>query len=158
MLLTPGVWDNDHGFKQLAEDKDNPMKYYNTFEGGDDNNIVIKQSGYYTLTVNTANTTISIDPFKNEDGTTEVKTYNKLTANGKQLTAVFTLDDQINHCWSMTVKGGDTFKVTATDGTEWGYKKGLQGSGDANGSLVIPDGTYLFLFNDLTGDYMLIEK
>jgi len=157
MLLTPGVWDNDHGYKQLAEDKDNPMKYVGVFEGGDDNNIVIKQSGYYTLTVNTANTTISIDPFKTEDDT-PIKTYESLTANGKAMTKVFTLDDQINHCWSMTVKGGDAFKVTASDGTEWGYKKGLQGSGDSNGNLVVPEGNYLLLFNDLTGDYMLIEK
>lgn len=162
MVLTPGVWDNDHGYKQLAEDKDNPMKYYNVFESGDDNNIVIKQSGYYTLTVNTATDAISIDPFQTEDDA-PVKTYDQLqiTNNQSQITnlsPVFTLDDQINHCWSMTVKGGDAFKVTAADGTEWGYKQGLQGSGDANGNLVVPEGTYLFLFNDLTGDYMLIEK
>ena len=157
MVLTPGVWDNDHGYKQLAEDKDDPMKYVGVFEGGDDNNIVIKKSGYYTLTINTATDAISIDPFQTEDGS-EVKNYTGLTANGKSMKKVFTLADQINHMWSMNVTGGDTFKVKSTDGKEWGYKKGLQGSGDANGNLVIPEGNYLFLFNDLTGDYMLMAK
>ena len=163
MVLTPGVWDNDHGYKQLAEDKENPMKYVGVFEGGDDNNIVIKKSGYYTLTINTATDAISIDPFQNEDGTTDVTTYDKLQITNNQsqitnLTPVFTLEDQVNHMWTMTVTGGDTFKVKSTDGKEWGYKSGLQGSTDASGNLVIPDGNYLFLFNDLTGDYMLIEK
>ena len=163
MILTPGEWDKEHGYKQLAEDKNNPMKYVGVFSSGDDNNIVINKSGYYTFTINTATDAISIDPFQNEDGTTDVKVYDKLQiTNDKSqmtnLTPVFTTPGQINHMWSMTVTGGDAFKVTSSDGKEWGYKQGLQGSTDASGNLVIPEGNYLFLFNDLTGDYMLIEK
>ena len=157
MVLTPGVWDNDHGYKQIAEDKENPMKYYNVFEAGDDNNIVIKQGGYYTLTINTATDAIVIDPFEPEDGAA-VKVHSSMTANGKAMKQVFTLTDQINHMWSIDVAGGEAIKVKAEDGTEWGYKKGLQGATDAAGNLVIPEGNYLFLFNDLTGDYMLMEK
>jgi hypothetical protein len=34
----------------------------------------------------------------------------------------------------------------------------LAGEADGDGNLVIPDGKYLLLFNDITGDYMLIEQ
>ena len=45
--------------------------------------------------------------------------------------------------------------------TNWGYRDGLQGEGDKDGNLVIPGkdtDKYLLLFNDITGDYLLIKQ
>ena len=76
------------------------------------------------------------------------------------MTPVFTLDGCENHIWSYEVNGGDKLKVKIPGSweTNWGYKNGLAGSGDNDGNLVVPDGKYLLLFNDITGDYMLIEQ
>ena len=72
---------------------------------------------------------------------------------------VFTLSGE-NHLWSYIVNGGDKLKVKISGSwdTNWGYRDGLQGEGDGDGNLVVPDGTFLLIFNDITGDYMLIEQ
>ena len=72
---------------------------------------------------------------------------------------VFTLDGAENHIWKCEVNGGDKLKVKIPGSweTNWGYKSGLAGEGDGDGNLVVPEGKYLFLFNDITGDYMLID-
>jgi hypothetical protein len=77
------------------------------------------------------------------------------------MTPVFTLDGSENHIWSYVVDGGVKLKVKIAGSwdTNWGYKNGLAGSGDGDGNLVVPEGgKFLLLFNDITGDYMLIEQ
>jgi hypothetical protein len=76
------------------------------------------------------------------------------------MTPVFTLDGAENHIWAYEVNGGDKLKVKTPGSweTNWGYKSGLAGEADGDGNLVIPEGSYLFLFNDITGDYLLIQQ
>lgn len=160
VVATPGVWENEHGFEQLVAPAENPLKYQNIVEVGDDNNIVIKQGGYYTISANTATNVMSFDAYEGE-----VKQYTTMTVEGTfanltdyNLTPVFTVEGQENHLWSCTLQGGDRLRVKANDGTVWGHKLGLQGKDDGNGYLMVPEGKHLFLFNDITGDYMLIAK
>ena len=158
-LLVPGEWNDDHanqepGYKQLITPEGNSEAYRNLLSEGGDNNIRIEQDGCYIITANTATKTILIDTYM-----FTVPKYTGLsTTDGVTLDPVFTLGHPENHLWKRLVKGGDTFKVQAAEGAVWGYKAGLVGSTDAAGNIVIPEGRWLFFFNDITADYMLIKK
>jgi hypothetical protein len=129
---------------------------------GNNHNLGISESGYYTFKVNTKTKKIAVEKYEKA-----VKVYEQLCVAGtmndwsdSDMTPVFTLDGVENHIWSFVVKGGDHLKIKTAGSwdTNWGYRAGLQGSADGDGNLVIPDGKYLLLFNDITGDYMLIEQ
>jgi len=160
-VQVPGNWDIQLNFTQVK----NPGSFLNDADGNN-HNVQITQAGYYTIQIVTSdvvdNNEITITPYEGD-----VKVYDKLCIAGNfnewsdtDMTPVFTLDGAENHIWSYEVKGGDVLKVKIPGSwdTCWGYKTGLAGSGDGDGNLVVPDGNYLFLFNDITGDYMLIEK
>ena len=163
MVATPGTWDNDHGWDMLIGSEDDPNDFTNYVEEADDKNILFKQGGYYTFTAHTGDMTLRIEKL---DITPAV--YDKLCVAGTmndwsdtEMTPVFTLESQENHVWMTTVNGGDKLKVKLPGSWDknWGYQEGLQGTGDGDGNLVVPDGgEYLLLFNDLTGDYLLIER
>ena len=156
-VLTPGDWNTQLNFTNVK----NPGSFLIDADG-DNHNIGIGEKGYYTIKLDTRTNDITIEKY---DG--NVKVYDQLCVAGTfnewsdtEMTPVFTLDGCENHIWSYEVNGGDKLKVKIPGSweTNWGYKNGLAGSGDNDGNLVVPDGKYLLLFNDITGDYMLIEQ
>lgn len=156
-VLTPGDWNTQLNFTNVK----NPGSFLIDADG-DNHNIGIGEKGYYTIKLDTRTNDITIEKY---DG--NVKVYDQLCVAGTfnewsdtDMTPVFTLDGCENHIWSYEVNGGDKLKVKIPGSweTNWGYKNGLAGSGDNDGNLVVPDGKYLLLFNDITGDYMLIEQ
>jgi arabinogalactan oligomer/maltooligosaccharide transport system substrate-binding protein len=55
-IVNIGSWENDKGFAQVKTGAD----LLNAEAAGDDNNIVFKEAGTYTISINTANNEISI--------------------------------------------------------------------------------------------------
>lgn len=156
-VLTPGDWNTQLNFTNVK----NPGSFLIDADG-DNHNIGFGEKGYYTIKLDTRTNDVTIEKY---DGNVQV--YGQLCVAGTfnewsdtDMTPVFTLDGCENHIWSYEVNGGDKLKVKIPGSwdTNWGYKNGLAGSGDNDGNLVVPDGKYLLLFNDITGDYMLIEQ
>ena len=156
-VLNPGSWDNQLNYTNVK----NPGSFVLDLDG-DNHNIGIAEAGCYTIQIDTKSNEITIEKY---EGTVNV--YPQLCVAGTfnewsdtDMTPVFTLDGAQNHIWSYVVNGGDKLKVKTPGSwdTNWGYKNGLAGESDGDGNLVVPEGKYLFLFNDITGDYMLIEQ
>ena len=154
-VLVPGNWETQLNFTNVK----NPGAFLVDADG-DNHNIGIGVAGYYTITVDTKSNEITIDKYDKD-----VKVYEQLCVAGTfnewgdtDMAPVFTLDGAENHIWKCEVNGGDKLKVKLPGSweTNWGYKNGLAGEGDGDGNLVVPEGKFLFLFNDITGDYMLI--
>lgn len=154
-VLTPGGWDDQLNYNDLESDGGF------LYDEAKDHNLGISTAGYYTFKVNTKTKKITAETYDKA-----VAVYDKLCIAGSfnswgndELTPVFTLSGE-NHLWSYVVEGGWKLKIKLADSWDknWGYRDGLQGEGDGDGNLVIPDGKYLMLFNDITGDYMLIAQ
>jgi hypothetical protein len=157
-VLTPGNWDSQLNYTNVK----NPGSFLADMDG-DNHNIGITTAGYYTIKVDTKTNDVTIEQYEGS-----VAVCDKLCIAGSfndwadnDMTPVFTLDGSENHIWSYVVDGGVKLKVKIAGSwdTNWGYKNGLAGSGDGDGNLVVPEGgKFLLLFNDITGDYMLIEQ
>ena len=156
-VLTPGDWGSQLNYTNVK----NPGSFIGDYDG-DNHNIGITEKGYYTINLDTKSNEITIDKYEGS-----VKVYDQLCVAGtfnewsdSEMTPVFTLDGCENHIWKFEVKGGDKLKVKIPGSwdTCWGYKSGLAGEADGDGNLVVPEGNYLFLFNDITGDYMLMQQ
>lgn len=155
-VKVPGSWDEQLNYTNVKSGS------VATDEDGDNHNLGIPEDGYYTIQIDSKDNSITVVKYEGD-----VKVYDKLCIAGSfnewsdsDMTPVFTLDGAENHLWSYEVNGGDKLKVKIPGSwdTNWGYKTGLAGSGDGDGNLVVPDGKYLLLFNDITGDYMLIDQ
>lgn len=157
IVKTPGDWDH-YVFCGNGEDMGTSLR-----NGGDDTgNIKIAEGGYYMITINTKDVTCNIEKYEET-----VKVYPKLCIAGSfndwsdsDLTPVFSFEGAENHIWSYEVEGGWKLKVKLPDdwGTNWGYKDGYPGERDGDGNLVVPEGKWLFIFNDIDGSYSLIAK
>lgn len=158
IVKTPGDWDY-YVFCGDGNDMGTSLR-----NGGDDpGNIKIANGGYYKITVDTKAVTCTIEKYEED-----VKVYAKLCIAGSfndwsdnDLTAVFNYDGvKENHIWSYNVEGGWKLKVKLPESweTNWGYKDGYAGEKDKDGNLVVPEGKWLFLFNDIDGSYSLIAK
>ena len=156
-VLTPGDWGSQLNYTNVK----NPGSFLGDYDG-DNHNIAILEKGYYTIKLDTKSNEITIDKYEDN-----VKVYPQLCVAGTfnewsdtDMTPVFTLDGSENHIWKCELNGGDKLKVKVPGSwdTNWGYKSGLAGEADGDGNLVVPEGHYLFLFNDITGDYMLMEQ
>lgn len=155
-VKVPGSWDEQLNYTNVKAGS------VATDEDGDNHNLGIPEDGYYTIQIDSKDNSITVVKYEGD-----VKVYDNLCIAGSfnewsdsDMTPVFTLDGAENHIWSYEVNGGDKLKVKVPGSwdTNWGYKTGLAGSGDGDGNLVVPDGKYLLLFNDITGDYMLIDQ
>ena len=157
IVKTPGDWDH-YVFCGNGDDMGTSLR-----NGGDDpGNIKIATGGYYKITINTKDVTCKIESYGEE-----VKVYPKLCIAGSfndwgdsDLTPVFTYEGAENHIWSYEVEGGWKLKVKLPEdwGTNWGYKDDFAGEKDSDGNLVVPEGKWLFIFNDIDGSYSLIAR
>lgn len=138
---------------------------------GDDNgNIWCDPEGYYLVTVNTANNTCTIAP---QDITPKV--YDQIcmsgSFNGWSDTDMTPANKEgENHVWVyiMTVEEGVVeqvkFKIAGSWDTNWGYgtedgEVNTCGKGTNGGKNIgVPEGTWIILFNDITGEFSITAK
>ena len=138
---------------------------------GDDNgNIWCDPEGYYLVTVNTANNTCTIAP---QDITPKV--YDQIcmsgSFNGWSDTDMTPANKEgENHVWvyTMTVEEGVVeqvkFKIAGSWDTNWGYgtedgEVNTCGKGTNGGKNIgVPEGTWIILFNDITGEFSITAK
>lgn len=155
LIKTPGSWDSQWG---MAADGS-----YST--SGD--NITVKASGYYTLTLDTKAGTLAIAP---SEATPKVFSAMYITGGfngwadpGLGMTAVNTTADMQghNHIWTTTLDAsGAAVEVKFMQqgwSDNWGGADFPNGTG-TNGGANIPveQGTWTVIFNDVDGSYSFI--
>lgn len=159
----PTSWDDQWG-------QGNSFGQFVMNDGGSAN-ISVPSAGIYTVTLNTATNQLSVEPY---EGTPKV--FEGMAVSGsfngwsdEEMQPAHTYDGAENHDWMITkdMKAGDEikFKQLGTwDFNKGGafitYSKGFYAYGvDGGANIVIPeDGTYLILFNDITGFYRFIMQ
>ena len=139
-------------------------------EGGS-GNITVPEAGIYTVSLNTATDVLSITKY---DGTPDV--FEGMAISGSfndwgdtEMSPCHIYAGAENHDWYLTqaFAVGDEVKIKQSG--SWDYNKGgafvvygggMYAYGEGNGAnLVVPeDGTYLILFNDITGYIRFIKQ
>lgn len=160
IVKTPGDWDH-FVFCGDGTDMGTSLR-----DGGDDpGNIKIANGGYYKIVIDTKEVKITITPYEEK-----VTVYDQLCLAGgfngwsdTDMNKVFSFDGAVNHYWSYVIESsGDNtkykVKIPGSWETNWGYKTGYAGEADGDGNIVVPEGKWLFIFCDIDGSYMLIEK
>jgi hypothetical protein len=138
--------------------------------GGDNGNIWVEPEGYYLVTVNTGTNTCTI---KQQDISPEV--FDMICMAGSfndwgdaNMTPANKSGE--NHVWTyiMEVPAGETvemkFKMAGSWDINWGYgaangEVNTCGKCTLNGSNIgVPEGTWVIVFNDITGEFSIIAK
>lgn len=138
--------------------------------GGDAGNISCNPAGYYLVTVNTADNTCVIAP---QDITPTV--YDQICITGSfnewvddNMTSVNKEGENHVWCYELTVAEDAVeqikFKIPASWDTNWGYGAedgevntcGKATNGGKN--IGVPAGTWIIMFNDITGEFSIIAK
>ncbi len=138
--------------------------------GGDNGNIWVEPEGYYLVTVNTGTNTCTI---KQQDISPEV--FDMICMAGSfndwgdaNMTPANKSGE--NHVWTyiMEVPAGETvemkFKEAGSWDINWGYgaangEVNTCGKCTLNGSNIgVPEGTWVIVFNDITGEFSIIAK
>lgn len=155
LIKDVGSWSEQWGMK-------NGVYTHNT---GD--NINVPSDGYYTITLNSIDNTLTIVPT-----TTPPAKYNSMGMMGEfngwstdiSLAATETTN---NHTWwaiytfasDFTTNGGCKFRANGSWDTNWGAVTFPFGIGTPSGpNCQFKAGTYLVSFNDITGNYSFIKK
>lgn len=131
--------------------------------GDDGGHIVVSENGYYRLTVDTSKPSGKIEKYEgsfqdfgqiclsgsfNDWSDTEMTGYNK--------------DGVENHCWvyTLTTDGCELkFKEAGSWDHNWGAESFPVGIGTNNGpNIVVPAGTWVISFCDITGQYSILAK
>lgn len=165
LIQIPGNWDIQMNYTNVS----NPDASLVSDEDGDNHNIGIVKEGYYTITVNTTENTITIAPF---DGTpTE---YGMITMPGTYQgwdPAANAMNPMagahVNEWWADVTFDADA--VVADDqgvkfangswDVNWGSEAFPYGIGTQGGKNIrYKKGTYRVYFNDLLGIYYFIEQ
>lgn len=165
--LQPSDLDNwDYGF--MNGGSDNTAVYRNG--GSDAGDIKCNPAGYYLVTVNTGSNTCTIE---SQDITPAV--YERVCITGSfnewvdaDMVPVNTNGE--NHVWCYTLTVADDvveqikFKLPDTWDTNWGYGSedgeiSTCGKGTSGGKNIgVPAGTWIIMFNDITGEFSIIAK
>ncbi len=160
----PADWDWDYGF---MGDGANAAIYRNG--DSDAGNIWTDEEGYFLVTINTADNTCTI--VKQDITPTD---YGTICLSGSfndwadtEMTPVHTTGE--NHVWAyvLTVAEGETeevkFKIADSWDVNWGYGSDASevkyGTGSLNAANIqLAEGTWVIMFNDITGDFSIVAK
>lgn len=163
--IQPADFNWDYGF---MGDGANKAVYRNG--GGDNGNIWCDPAGYYLITVNSATNECTIEK---QDITPAVYGQICITGsfNGWADTNMTSVNkDGENHVWTytMTVAAGEVeqikFKIPSSWDTNWGYGSNdgdvnVCGKGTNGGKNIgVAEGTWIILFNDITGEFSIIPQ
>ncbi len=157
-ILTPGNWDSQMNFTKLGD------KFpAGEFEGDKDDNIVATNGGYFTININTAKDEISIEKYE-----ADVQTYSQMALPGGYnswdtsilMDAVETYEGANNHMWKYNLSLSSDTEFKFSDGsTWWGGSDFPYGyASTSGGNMNATAGSYLVLFNDITGAFTFIAK
>ena len=169
------------GFKILSSS----FNWYYSMDGGgklkdniayrgstnsDGGHILAGANGYYTITLNTAKNTATMEKYEGDVtdyGTIQIAgTFNDW-ADTPMLP--YNTEGVENHAWYyvMDVPAGETvqfkFKTAGSEGTSWGYGAedgaiNMYGKCDAGGKNIgLEEGKYVISFNDITGSFSIVK-
>ena len=138
---------------------------------GGSGNITVPEAGIYTVSLNTATDVLKIEKY---DGTPTV--FDGMAISGSfndwgdtEMSPCHTYAGAENHDWQITYTfaAGDEVKIKQSG--SWDYNKGgafitysggmyAYGVGNGDNLVVSEEGTYLILFNDITGYIRFIKQ
>jgi hypothetical protein len=149
LIKTPGSWDD-----QWGQGSDGYVK-----NDGGSGNITVPSAGYYTVTLNTATDQLTVVP---ADITPESYAVGVAgTFNGWSYQAI-DLCPGSEHLWRAELTfNEDTGLKFLIDGwsVNWGAGDFPSGMGVQNGAdIPVKSGSYIVVFNDITGGYNFIKK
>lgn len=149
LIKTPGSWDN-----QWGQGADGYVK-----NDGGSGNITVPQAGYYTVTLNTATDQLTIVSADITPESYEVGMAGSFNDWGFQAMTKCAGSD---HLWKyeLTVENAVDAKFLI-DGwsVNWGAAEFPSGFGVQNGANIpVAAGSYIVIFNDITGGYNFIKK
>ena len=156
LVQIPGKWDDQWGAGDAGYVKND----------GGSGNITVPSDGYYTVKLDTKNDVLTIEPY---EGAPRAFTsmgmpggYNGWDVNANLMTAFDTYGGE-NHAWSATFEAGEDgeLKFAANGGWDfnWGAASFPYGQGTQNGpNIPYAAGSYTVFLNDITGQFMFIEK
>lgn len=161
LIHTPGSWTEQAG----SSDGGTTISW----NVGSSSNIIVPSDGYYTVTLKTnqdaTKQTLTITPY---DGTP--KSYSGICLSGDfnswgdtAMKPFSTFAGAQNHDWAYTVTisadGGMKFKIPGSWDSNWGSNEWKHGTGISSGNNIPAEaGTYIVLFNDITGQYNFIPQ
>lgn len=158
VILTPGKWN-----PQIAYSNFNGIKADSNYETDDDGNVVVKNAGYYTVTVDTKAGTATIEKYtKSVNKYANIflaGQYNSWNTTEDAMSPVSSYTGAENHNWIKTVTFSEAGTFKFTDATTW-WGGAAFPYGTANtsaGDNKYAAGTYKAYFNDITGQYYFIE-
>ena len=149
LIKTPGSWSD-----QWGQGSDGYVK-----NDGGSGNITVPAAGYYTITLNTATDQLSVAPADITPEKYEVGMAGSFNDWGFQ---GMTLCTGSEHLWKaeMNVENNVEAKFLI-DGwsVNWGASDFPSGIGVQNGANIpVKSGSYIVIFNDITGGYNFIKK
>lgn len=151
LIKTPGNWDDQWG--QVGD-------HFEKNNGGSGNITVA--AGYYTVTLDIASDKLTVEPYSGSPAP-----YSSMgiagTINGWSFDAMNACAAANNHDWycDVTVEGNGEVKFGANCdwGTNWGAADFPYGVGVNNGAnILVSGGSYVVVFNDITGAYTFVKK
>jgi hypothetical protein len=149
LIKTPGSWDEQWG--QGANG-------YVKNDGGS-GNITVPAAGYYTVTLNTATDQLTIEA---ADITPESYAVGVAGSFNSWSFQAIELCPNSEHLWKTELDfDGDSELKFLIDGwaVNWGAAEFPSGIGVQNGSNIpVKSGSYIIVFNDITGGYNFVKK
>lgn len=149
LIKTPGSWDDQWG---------QGIGGYVKNDGGS-GNLSVATAGWYTVTLDYANDVLTIEPTSAPTQTYEVGIAGGFNGWSFQAMSKCTNSD---HLWKtdLTVDSDQKGKFLIDGWTvNWGATDFPTGIGTQNGSdIPIAAGSYVVIFNDITGGYNFISK
>jgi hypothetical protein len=126
-------------------------------DGGDDpGNIVCSESGFYRLTLNTAEHELKAEKYEPDE---PIVVYASMSIGETAMDPVSS--EHENHDWyaaNVTVSANTAMNFKAGDGTTWGTEAFPYGISTVGGAAInVTPGTYKVFFNDITGAYHFVE-
>jgi len=149
LIKTPGSWDDQWGQGTNGFVKND----------GGSGNITVPSAGWYTVTLNYAKDVLTIEAASEPAATYEVGMAGEF--NGWSFQAM-TKCANSDHLWKFDLTAAaDTKGKFLIDGwsVNWGGSDFPSGIGGQNGAdIPIAAGSYVVIFNDITGGYNFISK
>lgn len=119
-------------------------------------NIVCSESGFYRLTLNTAEHELKAEKYEQDD---PIVVYASMSIGETAMDPVSA--EHENHDWyaaNVTVSANTAMNFKAGNGTTWGTEAFPYGISTVGGAAIkVTPGTYKVFFNDITGAYHFVE-
>lgn len=160
-VFTPGDWNTQLNYTNVKD----PDGALISDEDGDNHNIGIKSSGYYTISINTKSQEVTVVAYDKTP-----KAFNTMSMPGgynnwsmdDHMTACETLNGE-NHIWVAQFNAAEDGEVKFAANDDWADNWGAEAFPYGNGTNGGPNipyvaGSYTVFLNDITGQYFFIAN